>query len=88
MGEKGNSVEDLGSVVAVAAAADPSLIEKVTTTTTHEVIGVGEDLAAKIKDKAVESAADNVIAEGRDRLHGRRADPATDAAPGEPPEQA
>ncbi len=87
MGEKGNTVEDLGSVVAVAAAADPSLIEKVTTTTTHEVIGVGEDIASKIRDKAVESAADNVIAEGRDRLH-RNPDGAAAAATDEPPPQA
>lgn len=88
MGEKGNSVEDLSAAVAVAS--DPSVIEKVTTTTTREVVGVGEDLVSKIKDKTIESTADNVIAEGRERLHRSDKPDAGDAADGSttPPDQA
>ena len=84
MGEKGNSVEDLSAVAAVAVAADPSVIEKGTTTTTREVVGVGEDIMAKLKDKGIDSAADTMIAEGRDRWHSSRTPGATDAADAAP----
>lgn len=71
MGEKGNELDHgLAAVTAatVGAAAEPSIIERVTTTTTQTIVGAGEDVLAKIKDKAIDHGADAVIEEARGRL--------------------
>lgn len=65
MGEKGN-VPDVAGAIA-GAAADPSVIEKVTTTTTHTVLGVGEDILTTVRDKAVDHGADALIDGARSR---------------------
>lgn len=77
MGEKGN---DAG-VVAVAAgvAAEPSLVERVTTTTTQTVVGASEDVLAKLKDKAIDQGTDAVIDEVRGRVRDRGADATADS---------
>ncbi|GGM12264.1 hypothetical protein [Nakamurella endophytica] len=68
MGEKGNA----GDVPAVAAAAAaPSLVERVTTTATETVTGVGEDFFSTVKDKTVGAMADNTVAAARERLQRR-----------------
>ncbi len=74
MGEKGN-VEG----VAVAAVAAGSLIERITTTATETVVGVGEDLIGTIRDKSIGALADNTLAAARDKM--RR-----DVAENKPPE--
>lgn len=67
MGEKGN-VSEVAGGVSLLGGAEQSLIERVTTTTTSTVVGVGEDLAGTIRDKAVEAVADATVASARDRL--------------------
>jgi hypothetical protein len=83
MGEKGNELDHgLAGVAAVAtgAAAEPSIIERVTTTTTQTILGAGEDVVATLKDKAIDQGADAVIDEARGRL--RRRDGADDETAG------
>lgn len=65
MGEKGNGLD---GGVATGALADPSLIERVTTTTTQTVVGASEDLVSKIQDKALDHGADAVVEGARRRL--------------------
>lgn len=68
MGEKGN-VSELAAGASLLGGAEQSLIERVTTTTTATVVGVGENLATSIRDKAVEAVADATVATARERLH-------------------
>lgn len=70
MGEKGNVPDVAGAVM--GAASDPSVIEKVTTTTTQTVLGVGEDVLTTVRDKAVDHGADALIDEARTRASGAR----------------
>ena len=69
MGEKGNGLD---SGMAAGALGDPSVIERVTTTTTQTVVGASEDLVTKVKDTALDHGADAVIDEARGRLERRR----------------
>ena len=71
MGEKGNDL-DQGLAAVAASAVEPSLIERVTTTTTQTIVGAGQDVVSSIKDKAIDHGADAVIDEARSRL--RRGD--------------
>lgn len=73
VGEKGNVPDVAGAIV--AAASDPSVIEKVTTTTTHTVLGVGEDVLTKVRDKAVDHGADALIDGARSRAKRATDDP-------------
>ena len=68
MGEKGNAVT--GGVVAGAG----TLIERVTTTATETVTGVGSDFLDTVKDKSVGAVADNTIAAAKDRMTRKPAD--------------
>ncbi len=83
MGEKGNDVGQ-GMATTVAGSGEGSLVERVTTTTTQTVIGAGQDLAATIKDKAVDHGADAVIDEARSRVRRDAATSADPAAPTDP----
>lgn len=74
MGEKGNDL-DQGLAAVAASAVEPSLIERVTTTTTQTIVGAGQDVVSSIKDKAIDHGADAVIDEARSRL--RRGDGTT-----------
>lgn len=65
MGEKGNAA----STVALAVGAGDSLIERVTTTATETVTGVGQDFVEVLRDKSIGAVADNTIAAARERLH-------------------
>jgi hypothetical protein len=79
MGEKGNDL-DQGLAAVAASAVEPSLIERVTTTTTQTIVGAGEDVVAKIKDKAIDHGADAVLDEARSRLRpGDGSDPESPA---------
>jgi len=71
MGEKGNDL-DQGLAAVAASAVEPSLIERVTTTTTQTIVGAGGDVVSTIKDKAIDHGADAVLDEARSRL--RRGD--------------
>ncbi len=83
MGEKGNVLGGASEVIAAAAPGE-SLIERVTTTTTETVVGVGEDLAGTIRDKAIGAVADESVAAARQRL--QKPDGETEATdPGAPP---
>jgi hypothetical protein len=62
MGEKGNTIA--GSVAAGAG----SMIERITTTATETVTGVGSDFLETVKDKSVGAAAETAIASAKDRL--------------------
>jgi len=62
MGEKGNAA--VGGV----AAATGSMIERITTTATETVTGVGTDFLETVKDKSVGAAAETTIASAKDRL--------------------
>lgn len=75
MGEKGNLLD---SAARVAPGSAESLVERVTTTTTQTVVQAGEDLATKIRDKAIDSAADATVTQTRERLN--RSKPAGDQA--------
>ncbi|MEJ7649568.1 MAG: hypothetical protein WKF57_11125 [Nakamurella sp.] len=92
MGEKGNVSElAAGAAAPLLAGAEQSLIERVTTTTTATVLGVGEDLASTIREKAVGAVADASVAAARDRWNRDHEDPDATAAgqgddsPGTPP---
>lgn len=61
MGEKGIAADLPG------AAASQSLIERTTTTVTSTVTGATEDIVDKVRDKGIESAADLVVDEVRER---------------------
>lgn len=77
MGEKGN---DPGTLAAsVIATAEPSVIEKVTTTTTQTVVGAGEDVLTKVRDKAVDQGGDAIFEGARGRIRGE--DPVPGAGP-------
>ena len=83
MGEKGNGLD--GGLAAMASASaglatEPSVIERVTTTTSETLLGVGKDALSSVKDKALDKGADATIDEARRRL--RRPDETTT-----PPEQ-
>ncbi len=72
MGEKGNFIDvDGGDTAFVAGAAGT-------------VVTVASDLGTNIKDKVVDAAANQVIAEGRERVRGKKDadDPATPEAEG------
>jgi len=78
MGEKGNGLD--GGLAAVASASaglatEPSVIERVTTTTSETLLGVGKDALSSVKDKALDKGADATIDEARRRL--RRPDDTT-----------
>lgn len=73
MGEKGNVPDVAGAIM--GAASDPSVIEKVTTTTTHTVLGVGEDVLTTVRDKAVDHGADALIDGARNRAKRGTEDP-------------
>lgn len=78
MGEKGNALD--GGLAAVASASaglatEPSVIERVTTTTSETLLGVGQDALSTVKDKALDKGADATIDEARRRL--RRPDETT-----------
>jgi hypothetical protein len=62
MGEKGNAIA--GGTVAGAA----SMIERITTTATETVTGVGGDFLETVKDKSVGAVAETTIASAKDRL--------------------
>ncbi len=82
MGEKGNDL-DQGLTAVAASAVEPSVIERVTTTTTQTIVGAGQDVVSSIKDKAIGHGADAVIDEARSRLkrdHGSDPDPAGTAS--------
>ncbi|CAN7278857.1 hypothetical protein [Knoellia sp. LjRoot47] len=81
MGEKGNALDGGMATVASMAtglAAEPSVIERVTTTTSETLLGVGKDALGSVKDKALDKGADATIDEARRRLR-RREDPAAGA---------
>lgn len=80
MGEKGNDPAALAA--SVIATAEPSVIEKVTTTTTQTVVGAGQDVLAKIRDKAVDQGSDAVFEGARRRIRGE--DPVPGSDPDEP----
>lgn len=92
MGEKGNDLDQGLAAVATAATggitSDPSMIERVTTTTTQTVVGTGKDALSSLKDKALDKGSDAVLDEARDRIRPRTpADgvaPAADPATSEP----
>lgn len=71
MGEKGNVVGDPGGLM--AAVIEPSLVERITTTTTSTVVGVGQDFLETVKDKAVGAVADATVTAARDRMSDRDA---------------
>jgi hypothetical protein len=83
MGEKGNDLDQGVAAVATAAtggiAPDPSVIERVTTTTTQTVVGTGKDALSSLKDKALDKGSEAVLDEARDRIHPKA--PADGAAP-------
>lgn len=79
MGEKGN-VTELAGGASLLGAAEQSLIERVTTTTTATVLGVGEDLASTIREKAVGAVADATVAAARERWDRDHVDPAATTA--------
>lgn len=84
MGEKGNT---LGGATEVLAAMAPteSLMERVTTTTTQSVVGLGQDLADTIREKGIGAVADQSVAAARQKLQrGEEADGGADSG-GEPP---
>ncbi len=82
MGEKGNDL-DQGLAAVAASAVEPSLIERVTTTTTQTIVGAGQDVVSSMKDKAIDHGADAVIDEARSRV--RRADRTAPEGPTTPP---
>lgn len=73
MGEKGNFVETQGGDTAFIAGAAGT------------VVTVAEDLGSSIKGKVVDAAANQILEEGRERLHSTRAadsqEPPEDEAP-------
>lgn len=71
MGEKGNVVGDPGGLM--AGVIEPSLVERITTTTTSTVVGVGQDFLETVKDKAVGAVADATVTGARDRMSDRDA---------------
>ncbi len=82
MGEKGNDL-DPGLAAVAASAVEPSLIERVTTTTTQTIVGAGQDVVSSMKDKAIDHGADAVIDEARSRLgRGDGSSPQTPSADG------
>ncbi|MDN5777104.1 MAG: hypothetical protein L0H96_09350 [Humibacillus sp.] len=72
MGEKGNDPGQLAAAT-VTAAIEPSVIERVTTTTTATLIDSSGDVLAKVRDKTVDHTADAVFEGARDRI--KRKDP-------------
>lgn len=75
MGEKGNLPVDTltegAAVVAAAATATgdgASLIERTVTTTTTVVGDTATDLATKIRDKVIESTADETIKTAKEKV--------------------
>ncbi|MEO7130705.1 MAG: hypothetical protein ABIZ07_04950 [Dermatophilaceae bacterium] len=70
MGEKGNDPGQLAAAT-VASALEPSVIERVTTTTTATLVSSGGDVVDKVRDKAVEHSADAIFDGARDRIKGK-----------------
>jgi hypothetical protein len=81
MGEKGNTA----SAAALVAGGSDSLFERVVSTTTETVTGVGEDFVGVLRDKSIGAVADNTVAAARERLH-RKADGDEDAQPQRAPD--
>ena len=67
MGEKGNDPAQL-AVATMASAIEPSVIERVTTTTTATIVDSSGDVLAKVRDKAVDHTADAMFERARDRV--------------------
>ena len=76
MGEKGNTA----SAAALVAGGSDSMFERVVSTTTATVTGVGEDFVGVLKDKSIGAVADNTVAAARERLH-RKAEGDEDEQP-------
>lgn len=80
MGEKGLDVDPALAAGTIAAAAGTvgsstvatSTVEKATTVVASTVSDAGSDFMETIKKRGVEATADNVIAEGRDRIVRKR----------------
>lgn len=81
MGEKGNDPGQL-AVATMAAAIEPSVIERVTTTTTATIIDSSGDVLAKVRDKAVDHTADAMYEGVRDRVKLKKPVAETSAADG------
>lgn len=77
MGEKGNDPAQR-AVASMASAVEPSVIERVTTTTTATIVDAGGDVLAKVRDKAVDHTSDAMFERARDRV--TRKEPAAEAA--------
>lgn len=80
MGEKGN--DPSGLAASVMGSVEPSVIEKVTTTTTQTIMGAGEDVLTKVRDKAVDHGADAIFEGGRERIRGKASANADASEPG------
>ena len=74
MGEKGNAA--VGSV----AAGTGSMIERITTTATETVTGVGTDFLETVKDKSIGAVAETTIDSARKRLDRKDVQPPADAS--------
>lgn len=77
MGEKGNGLDTGLAAVTTATSGlvtDPSVVERVTTTTSETLVGVGRDALTSVKDKALDKGADATIDEARRRFRRREDD--------------
>jgi hypothetical protein len=80
MGEKGNDPARLAAAT-MTSAIEPTVIERVTTTTTSTVVDAGGDVLSKVRDKAVDHASDEIFERARDRV--TRKEPAAEASAAE-----
>lgn len=74
MGEKGNDSGQLATAT-MTAAIEPSIIERVTTTTTATIVDTGTNTLAKVRDRAVDHSADAIFEKARGLVKGQEPEP-------------
>jgi hypothetical protein len=79
MGEKGIATDAFatGGLTEAVAERSASVVERATTVVTSTVADAGTDLVGMVRDKSIDAAADQLLAEGNERL--RRQEPDGDA---------
>ena len=81
MGEKGIAADTLASGLTDAVTErSASIVERATTVVTSTVVDTGTDLVDTVRGKAIDATADQVLAEGTERLRRREQD---ESSPGD-----
>ena len=82
MGEKGIAADTLAASGLTDAVTErsASIIERATTVVTSTVTDAGTDLVGSVRGKAIDATADQVLAEGSERLRRKEQD---ESSPGD-----